>query len=74
MGNSILTRIKALNEPLARQANRENSCKGRLGEGRFKCQAFLEEHAVLTSCSSILISPYQPLQAESLDRSVREVH
>ena len=40
--------MKALNEPIARRANREDNCKGKFWESRFKCQALLEEQAVLS--------------------------
>jgi putative transposase len=45
--------MKALNEPIARRANREDNCKGKFWESRFKCQALLEEHAVLSCMASI---------------------
>jgi len=40
--------MKALNEPIARRANREDNCKGKFWESRYKCQALLEDHAVLS--------------------------
>jgi len=49
--SSLSWSMKALNEPIARKANQEDHCKGKFWEGRFKCQAMLESHAVL-SCKA----------------------
>jgi hypothetical protein len=49
--------MKALKEPLARLANREDDCKGTFWEARYKSIAILDEQALLATCASIDLNP-----------------
>jgi REP element-mobilizing transposase RayT len=48
---------KALKEPLARLANREDDCKGTFWESRYKSIAILDEQALLATCAYIDLNP-----------------
>ena len=61
--------MKSLSEPIARMSNAEDSCKSRFSEGRFKCQALLNENAMLPACAYVDLNPIRAGIANSVTRS-----
>jgi REP element-mobilizing transposase RayT len=49
--------MKALKEPLARMANKEDACKGTFWEARYKSIAILDGEALLATCAYIDLNP-----------------
>ncbi len=49
--------MKALKEPLARMANREDGCKGAFWDGRYKSIAILDNEALLATSAYIDLNP-----------------
>ena len=62
--------MRALSEPIARMANKQDECTGRFWEGRFKAQRIVDEAGLLACSMYVDLNPVRAAIAQTPDASV----
>jgi REP element-mobilizing transposase RayT len=62
--------MRALSEPIARMANRQDECTGRFWEGRFKAMRLVDETGLLACAMYVDLNPVRAAMADSPARSL----
>ena len=61
--------MKLLNQTISKRANQEDDCKGKFWECRFKCQALLDENALLSCMAYVDLNPIRAGIATTIEES-----
>jgi hypothetical protein len=62
--------MRALSEPIARLANKQDECTGRFWEGRFKAQRIVDEAGLLACAMYVDLNPIRAAMVESPEKAV----